>query len=997
MNKNSALTWIVAALCFTVRLDAQVPSTLNYQGRIAVSGVNFTGAGQFKFALVDAAGNQTFWSNDGTSVNGGQPTAAVSIAVSSGLYSVLLGDTALVNMTAVPATVFANPDVHLRVWFSDAVNGFQQMTPDQKIAAVGYAMMANTVPDGSITAAKLAPGVGGGGGAIADGSITAAKLASGAAAENLVAGNLSAVAAGGVIGSTDANNAALLAQGFVRDPAVIQSDGTWIPMPSGDTVAGHTAVWTGTELLIWGGVEPVVVAGISSHAAINRGIRYNPNTGAWSPISSVGAPQARFGHSAVWTGTEMVIWGGQTATSEGAAMDTVLATGGRYNPVTNTWTSMSPNVTPDPMPEIPGTPDPRRGHLAFWTGSEMLIWGGSSSTQIFGSSTSGAVVPLPGKRYNLASNTWTSMATTNMELMSPMSYVGVWTGSEMIIWAGGGAPGTPPRAGRYSPTVDAWQALPNIPGDPILPDSGFSTVWNGTEMIVWGGVAGAGITYSNEGYRFNPAGNAGAGSWTTVTTTGAPAGRSKHYAVMAGSEMIVWGGFAVAGMPTPTTLTFNDGGRYNPGTNTWQSLSTTDAPPSRTEASVTSAGDKLVVWAGIQKDPIAAGTSFKYLKHGGNYQPGTNTWSVLYNGSPAPRFGHTAVWTGTDLIVWGGTTVSMTPPVGVDPTFNDGARFNAATGIWTPLPGLDAPSGRFGHTAVWTGTEMIIWGGQRFDSAGGPSSTVTLNTGASYNPLTNAWTTVTNSFPPTARTKHTAVWAGSPVNRMIVWGGSSDGAAMNVNTGGRYDPATNTWNAQTTLTNAPMESSGHQSFWTGSEMVVFGGGLITGSRYYPISNSWLAMAATPFGFGGVPGSKPASVWTGGDMLVFQADSTTPAFGSYSPIADFWLPLSSTGSPVGNAHLPTSVWTGDDMIIWGVYDAGRLTFSGGRYSPATETWTSLESVGAPATSYGTSAWTGTEMLLWGGASSSFGAPGASTASDKGHRYRLPQSYYLYRRP
>ena len=65
----------------------------------------------------------------------------------------------------------------------------------------------------------------------------------------------------------------------------------------------------------------------------------------------------------------------------------------------------------------------------------------------------------------------------------------------------------PPKAGRYSPTVNAWQVLPGIPGDPILPDSGFSTVWNGTEMIIWGG-SNFGV-YSNEGYRFDPAGAEG--------------------------------------------------------------------------------------------------------------------------------------------------------------------------------------------------------------------------------------------------------------------------------------------------------------------------------------------------------------------------------------------------------------------------------------------------------------------------------------------------------
>ena len=130
------LAVIATALC------AQVPQLINYQGRVAVGVVNFDGNGLFKFALVNGASTTTYWSNDGTSTVGDEPTAAVTLTVSKGLYSVLLGDTTLTNMTVVPASVFMNADVRLRVWFDDGVNGSQLLTPDQRIAAVGYAMMA---------------------------------------------------------------------------------------------------------------------------------------------------------------------------------------------------------------------------------------------------------------------------------------------------------------------------------------------------------------------------------------------------------------------------------------------------------------------------------------------------------------------------------------------------------------------------------------------------------------------------------------------------------------------------------------------------------------------------------------------------------------------------------------------------------------------------------------------------------------------------------------
>jgi hypothetical protein len=71
---------------------------------------------------------------------------------------VLLGDTTIANMTvAVPASVFANNNVSLRVWFNDGVHGFQQLLPDQRIGAAGYALVAGGVPAGAITSAQLSP------------------------------------------------------------------------------------------------------------------------------------------------------------------------------------------------------------------------------------------------------------------------------------------------------------------------------------------------------------------------------------------------------------------------------------------------------------------------------------------------------------------------------------------------------------------------------------------------------------------------------------------------------------------------------------------------------------------------------------------------------------------------------------------------------------------------------------------------------------------------
>lgn len=107
---------------------------------------------------------QTYWSHDGTSVGGSEPQGWIQLPVTNGLYSVLLGDESLDYVPPpdtdphIPFSVFDNPDVRLRIWFNDGIHGFQHLAPDQRLASVGYAMVAGGVPDKSITSAKIAAG-----------------------------------------------------------------------------------------------------------------------------------------------------------------------------------------------------------------------------------------------------------------------------------------------------------------------------------------------------------------------------------------------------------------------------------------------------------------------------------------------------------------------------------------------------------------------------------------------------------------------------------------------------------------------------------------------------------------------------------------------------------------------------------------------------------------------------------------------------------------------
>ncbi|HEY4272478.1 MAG TPA: hypothetical protein VGM65_10765 [Candidatus Udaeobacter sp.] len=208
-----------------------------------------------------------------------------------------------------------------------------------------------------------------------------------------------------------------------------------------------------------------------------------------------------------------------------------------------------------------------------------------------------------------------------------------------------------------------------------------------------------------------------------------------------------------------------------------------------------------------------------------------DTWTATSTiNAPDARFYHTAVWTGSEMIIWGGEGA---------PNFvllNTGGRYNPSTDRWTATTTTNAPSPRERHTAVWTGSEMIVWGGF--------GDTDDLNTGGRYNPSTDSWTATTTTNAPSPRDFHKAVWTGS---EMIVWGGL-DNDIVRVNTGGRYNPGTDSWTA-TTTTNAPSGRTGHTAVWTDSEMIVWGGtgtgsDLNTGGRYNPCTDSWTATATT---------------------------------------------------------------------------------------------------------------------------------------------------------
>ena len=333
----------------------------------------------------------------------------------------------------------------------------------------------------------------------------------------------------------------------------------------------------------------------------------------------------------------------------------------------------------------------------------------------------------------------------------------------------------------------------------------------------------------------------------------------------------------------------------------------------------------------------------------------------------AGRTYHTAIWTGTDMVVWGGQSSSSSYAA-------DGAQYNLASDTWKMLPA--APIlGRYGHTAVWTGKSMIVWGGY--------SSGAYRNDGAilDFSGATPTWITMAPAPTTLAgRYNHTAVWTGT---EMVVWGGSgstctggsycSDGAA--------YNPSTNAWRMLGTSTIAGRYY--HSALWNGSKMIVFGGYgsscsgsyCADGAVWEPIANAWSAFK-TPWPYDGRYQQMAVATGSGGTLATFFGGYGTyvsPSYyknngASYDDAAGVWKPISAPSEtilPSAKRYAACAWWGAGKLFIWGGYGDGGVQSNGASYDPTTDTWTSLPAGGPTARYQATTVWTGSEAIIWGG--------------------------------
>ncbi len=334
----------------------------------------------------------------------------------------------------------------------------------------------------------------------------------------------------------------------------------------------------------------------------------------WHKITGLG--EGRIRHSAVWTGTELLIWGGSS--SDGLGTNFPVATGIRFNPVTNTWKLLA-----DP----PAAFAAREQHSAVWADGVMVIWGGKGSAGMLDD----------GAAYDPVKDTWALLPASplakrarHMATYSPASEL-------MIVWGGRGATTDYADGASYSVKHSEWKP---IPASPLAARSASVSAIVGTKIMYWGGVTGDNIDSPlSDACLFDPVGK----SWGSVV---APAAGfvPRGFAVGAAAKngLFVFGGGKSAAPDVISTsggMTIDSAG----------SAELVSGSPGQVAAGfvVSTAWCDGVdrCWSWSDGSPA-----------GGVYTLSTHTWSTLETaGSPSIRADAMATWTGSYAIIWGGS------------------------------------------------------------------------------------------------------------------------------------------------------------------------------------------------------------------------------------------------------------------------------------------------------------------------------------------------------
>lgn len=321
------------------------------------------------------------------------------------------------------------------------------------------------------------------------------------------------------------------------------ASGSTAPLPAAPIPAlnGSAVVWTGTEVIVWGGLVDDGSCCSYSH----DGAAFDPTAGTWRQIAP--PPDGVANGVVVWTGSEMIVF------SSGNP-DTVSAA---YDPATNTWRL----ITNPPVP----------GSVALWIGDAVVFLGDVEDP--------GGVVSGSGFAYAPATDVWRRLAD------GPWGLPATWTGTTIIVVTDTDAV-TGTRLAGYDPATDTWRVLEGVhAGDQpvVLPDQG------GAAAIValLSGAAGTPVGLLDD--RGNAIGElAGRPEELASSPCLEPPGNTgcifvrSARATAVGGEVLVWYG--------------EDGWAFDPAAQTWRSLALDGRRPTWDGTEVVAAGDLLFVW-----------------------------------------------------------------------------------------------------------------------------------------------------------------------------------------------------------------------------------------------------------------------------------------------------------------------------------------------------------------------------------------------------------------
>ncbi|GAA2005264.1 hypothetical protein JL107_04905 [Nakamurella flavida] len=348
--------------------------------------------------------------------------------------------------------------------------------------------------------------------------------------------------------------------------------------------------------------------------------------------------------------------------------------------------------------ELPEAPIAgRRSAAAAWTGTEMLVWGGTADfQQSF----------ADGAAYDPAARTWRTLPASPLSARVPGT--SLWTGNAFFVWGG-----TPDGDGAlYDPRSNSWTAVPGLPAGPT---ADAVSVWTGSEILLFPYDPGDGTrTTGVQGWAWVP----GQTRWTALPELVLPTGHPalKLTAVMAGDVLYLWSAWSrtddtsasTPGRMSSTTVSGIDTFRFSSvGAPGWAAapevMGTRDGLDS-----VIWTGQELVLTAAPEWLPRSAGPP-RPSRPGRRYTPANGAGGAVAVG-PLDDTTTQQLWAGDRLIAvdapgwW--RILSGTPA----PAAGSAAAWDPATDSWTPL--ATAPSSSSGHgvAAVWTGTSLVLWG-----------------------------------------------------------------------------------------------------------------------------------------------------------------------------------------------------------------------------------------------------------------------------------------------